>query len=97
MHRKNEKIELLRKRIERIDEKIIKLFIRRLEYAKVLGLEKKRLGLDVYQPLVEDKVIKRYMEGIKEGGYDENLGVELAKFVLAQSKKVQEKISKDDI
>ncbi|MEM2900099.1 MAG: chorismate mutase [Thermoplasmata archaeon] len=89
MQRKEEKIKLLRKRIEKIDENIIKLVIRRLEIAKEIGLEKKRLGLEVYQPSIEEQVILRYSQGIKEGGYDENIGKELAKCIISQSKKVQ--------
>jgi chorismate mutase len=51
------RVEALRRRIDELDEQLVKLLSARAECALRVGVEKKRLGLDLYQPSREADVL----------------------------------------
>ncbi|MFX0001869.1 MAG: chorismate mutase [Candidatus Hodarchaeota archaeon] len=55
----DEELEKYRKKIDRIDDKIIKLLDERGKLAKNLGIFKKKHNVDIYQPEREEYVIER--------------------------------------
>ncbi len=86
----SKELEALRKYMQKIDEDIISLALIRLDIAKRIGNEKRRLGLEVFQPSVEKSVIEHYRMRMKDEGYAPDFGEELAKCLIAQSKAVQQ-------
>ncbi len=48
----------LRKKIDRLDKRIVKLLNRRAKYADEIGKVKEKLGLEVYSPEREKQVIE---------------------------------------
>lgn len=58
----NKKIFLLRKKIDCIDNKIIKLLDKRLKIALYIAQEKKKNNISIYNKDREDDIIKRLSE-----------------------------------
>lgn len=52
-------IEKKRKEIDKIDEKIVKLLIERLDSAKEISLQKRSLGKDNYDPAREQIILEK--------------------------------------
>ncbi|MDN5358099.1 MAG: chorismate mutase [Candidatus Methanomethylophilaceae archaeon] len=80
----------LRKRIASIDEKIILLVADRMQTAYEIGRNKKTAGLPVYDPEVERTVIARYRRIATEEHLDPDSAEELAKILMAWSRRIQE-------
>jgi chorismate mutase len=57
-----EEIEILRKDIDKIDDKIVDLLNMRAEIVVKIGNIKKKMGLDVLHPLREEEILKRVKE-----------------------------------
>jgi chorismate mutase len=51
------RVDALRQRIDELDEQLVQLLSARAECALQVGVEKKRLGLDLYQPSREADVL----------------------------------------
>ena len=82
-------LELMRKKIDEIDDKLLALFKERLEVSKKIGLLKKKYKMEIFDPQREQEIIDGCTQNISE---DEKVYVE--KFLIplmAISKEVQSK------
>jgi len=51
-----------RRKIDRVDRKLVQLLNDRAAFAKQIGRLKKRLGLDVYSPEREEEILRNVMK-----------------------------------
>ena len=66
----NDELEELRKRIDMLDEHIVRLLNARAACAVEIGRLKKALGLAIYQPQRESEVLK-HVQGLTTGPLDD--------------------------
>jgi len=87
----SEKVETnlkkLRKKIDSVDRRIIRLLRRRFEAVEEVAKVKKNLGLGANDEAREREVIQNCKNAAK--GLDKEFVEKLAKLILAQSKKIQ--------
>ena len=82
-------LELMRKKIDEIDDKLLALFKERLEVSKKIGLLKKKYKMEIFDPQREQEIIDGYTQNISE---DEKVYVEkFLRNLMAISKEVQSK------
>lgn len=82
-------LELMRKRIDDIDDKLIALFKERLEVSKKIGLLKKRYNMKIFDPKREQEIIENCTKNIND---DEKTYVKkFLKNLMDISKEVQSK------
>ena len=55
-------LELMRKKIDEIDDKLLVLFKERLEVSKKIGLLKKKHNMKIFDPLTETDLANRFRE-----------------------------------
>lgn len=82
-------LELMRKKIDEIDDKLLALFKERLEISKKIGLLKKKNNMKIFDPQREQEIIDSCTKNISD---DEKIYVE--KFLINLmdiSKEVQSK------
>ncbi|MDR2568153.1 MAG: chorismate mutase [Mycoplasmataceae bacterium] len=84
----NEDLELYRSLLCEIDEKIIELFLKRLELSKKIGAYKKANNLPIFVLAQEEKVLSRVRHAVgtkmSPGSIEE-----IYKIIMNESKKVQ--------
>lgn len=83
-------IDELRRTIAGIDAGIVELVARRLSVAEEIGACKRRQGLPVCVPDVEDAVRRRYAEEAVKNGVSEETAKELADLLIAACRRIQE-------
>lgn len=83
-------IESLRDDIKNIDYQILELVLKRMELAKQIGVEKKKLSLPIFDKKVAGKVIERNIKKSSEFGLDTQLGRELTELLMKYSIMIQE-------
>ena len=66
-------LELMRKKIDEIDDKLLALFKERLEVSKKIGLLKKKYKMEIFDPQREQEIIDGCTQNISE---DEKVYVE---------------------
>jgi len=82
-------LELMRKKIDEIDDKLLALFKERLEVSKKIGLLKKKHKMEIFDPQREQEIIDGCTQNISE---DEKVYVEkFLRNLMAISKEVQSK------
>lgn len=82
-------LELMRKKIDEIDDKLLALFKERLEVSKKIGLLKKKHKMEIFDPQREKEIIDSCIQNISE---DEKKYVEkFLKNIMDISKEVQSK------
>ncbi|RRD23821.1 chorismate mutase [Fusobacterium canifelinum] len=82
-------LELMRKKIDEIDDKLLALFKERLEVSKKIGLLKKKHKMEIFDPQREKEIIDSCTQNISE---DEKKYVEkFLKNIMDISKEVQSK------
>ena len=82
-------LELMRKKIDEIDDKLLALFKERLEVSKKIGLLKKKYKMEIFDPQREQEIIDGCTQNISE---DEKVYVEkFLRNLMAISKEVQSK------
>ena len=82
-------LELMRKKIDEIDDKILALFKERLEVSKKIGLLKKKYKMKIFDPQREQEIIDGCTQNISE---DEKVYVEkFLRNLMDISKEVQSK------
>ena len=80
-------LELMRKKIDEIDDKLLALFKERLEVSKKIGLLKKKYKMEIFDPQREQEIIDGCTQNISE---DEKVYVEkFLRNLMAISKEVQ--------
>ena len=86
------KLSAYRKEINAIDDKLVKLFIKRMETAGKIGSLKKEAGLPVLNVKREEEVKKRLTAGVPEE-YKESVN-KLYDALFAISREYQESLKK---
>lgn len=82
-------LELMRKKIDEIDDKLLALFKERLEVSKKIGLLKKKYKVEIFDPQREQEIIDGCTQNISE---DEKVYVEkFLRNLMDISKEVQSK------
>ena len=82
-------LELMRKKIDEIDDKLLALFKERLEVSKKIGLLKKKYKMEIFDPQREQEIIDGCTQNISE---DEKVYVEkVLRNLMDISKEVQSK------
>ena len=82
-------LELMRKKIDEIDDKLLALFKERLEVSKKIGLLKKKYKMEIFDPQREQKIIDGCTQNISE---DEKVYIEkFLRNLMDISKEVQSK------
>ena len=82
-------LELMRKKIDAIDDKLLALFKERLEVSKKIGLLKKKYKMEIFDPQREQEIIDGCIQNISE---DEKVYVEkFLRNLMDISKEVQSK------
>ena len=82
-------LELMRKKIDEIDDKLLALFKERLEVSKKIGLLKKKYKMEIFDPQREQEIIDGCTQNISE---DEKVYVEkFLRNLMDISKEVQNK------
>ena len=82
-------LELMRKKIDEIDDKLLVLFKERLEVSKKIGLLKKKYKMEIFDPQREQEIIDGCTQNISE---DEKVYVEkFLRNLMDISKEVQSK------
>ena len=82
-------LELMRKKIDEIDDKLLALFKERLEVSKKIGLLKKKYKMEIFDPQREQEIIDGCTQNISE---DEKVYVEkFLRNLMDVSKEVQSK------
>ena len=82
-------LELMRKKIDEIDDKLLALFKERLEVSKKIGLLKKKYKMAIFDPQREQEIIDSCTQNINE---DEKIYIEkFLRNLMDISKEVQSK------
>ena len=82
-------LELMRKKIDEIDDKLLALFKERLEVSKKIGLLKKKYKMEIFDPQREQEIIDGCTQNISE---DEKVYVEkFLRNLIDISKEIQSK------
>ena len=82
-------LELMRKKIDEIDDKLLALFKERLEVSKKISLLKKKYKMEIFDPQREQEIIDGCTQNISE---DEKVYVEkFLRNLMDISKEVQSK------
>ena len=82
-------LELMRKKIDEIDDKLLALFKERLKVSKKIGLLKKKYKMEIFDPQREEEIIDSSTQNISE---DERIYVEkFLRNLMDISKEVQSK------
>lgn len=59
-------LELMRKKIDEIDDKLLALFKERLEASKKIGLLKKKYNIKIFDPQREQEIIDNYTQNVSD-------------------------------
>lgn len=88
-----DEIELLRQRIDELDEELVRLLSARAECALAIGRVKRQLGLEVYQPAREADVLN-HVQQLNTGPLDDGAMRRLFERVIDEARRL-ERISND--
>ena len=81
-------LEALRRRIDEIDEALVRLLSARAECALAIGREKKAAGLDVYQPSREKEVLE-HVQRVNGGPLDDSAIKRLFERVIDEARRLE--------
>jgi chorismate mutase/prephenate dehydrogenase len=90
-------IDLLRKEIERIDEKIIELVSQRRQVAFEIGLVKRKDGLPVKDKGREKKIREAFAKRARSKGSDPDIAVKIAELLIFDSIVIQSRKTRKDL
>ena len=82
------RIEALRQQIDEIDEQLVRLFNARASCALAVGHEKKRVGLEIYQPGREADVLAR-VQSLNAGPLDKGAVMRLFERVIDEARRLE--------
>ena len=88
-----EELEILRKQIDETDEKLVKLFERRMELAIKIGAIKEEKGLQILNSKREEEVIKRNISLLENKELYQELEI-FFKTIMDSSKRIQHRMKK---
>jgi chorismate mutase len=81
-------IDELRRRIDEIDEELVRLLNARAECALAIGREKRVLGLEVYQPAREKDVLE-HVQTVNRGPLDDRAVRRLFERVIDEARRLE--------
>jgi chorismate mutase len=81
-------IDDLRRRIDEIDEQLVRLLNARAECALAIGHEKKLAGMDVYQPDREADVLQ-HVQAVNPGPLDNSAVKRLFERVIDEARRLE--------
>lgn len=84
-----EELELLRKQIDEIDEKLVELFESRMELATRIGAIKEEKGLEILNSKREEEVVKKNIMLLKNSELSRELEI-FFKGIMDSSKRIQQ-------
>ncbi|MEP6914334.1 MAG: chorismate mutase [Acidobacteriota bacterium] len=82
------RLDELRRRIDDIDEQLVKLLSARAECALAIGHEKKTAGLDLYQPSREVEVLG-HVQRVNPGPLDDGAIKRLFERVIDEARRLE--------
>ena len=82
------RIEELRRQIDAIDEQLVRLFNARASCALAVGQEKKRAGLEIYQPTREADVLA-HVQSLNAGPLDDGAVKRLFERVIDEARRLE--------
>ncbi|XRO76256.1 chorismate mutase [Methanocaldococcus sp. 10A] len=86
-----EKLTEIRKKIDEIDNKILKLIAERNSLAKDVAEIKNQLGIPINDPDREKYIYDRIRKLCKEHNIDENIGIKIFQILIEHNKTLQRK------
>jgi chorismate mutase len=81
-------LDVLRRRIDEIDEALVKLLSARAECALAIGREKKALGMELYQPSREKDVLE-HVQRVNGGPLDDGAIKRLFERVIDEARRLE--------
>ena len=81
-------IESLRKRIDELDEQLVRLLSARAACALEVGRVKKQLGVELYQPTRESEVLA-HVEGLNRGPLDNGAIRRLFERIIDEARRLE--------
>jgi len=85
------KLTDLRKNIDKVDAEIVRLVARRQSYMPKVAVEKKKLGLPIFQPARENTVLRSKLALAKRYDVSLKLVQKIFDLLLADSRRIQRK------
>ena len=82
------RIEQLRRRIDELDEQIVKLLNARAECALAVGAEKKAGGIELYQPQRETEVLL-HVQRVNRGPLDDAAVKRLFERIIDEARRLE--------
>jgi chorismate mutase len=82
------KLDVLRKRIDELDEQLVRLLSERAACALEIGHEKKLVGLEIYQPSREAEVLA-HVQSINPGPLDNGAIRRLFERVIDEARRLE--------
>lgn len=82
------RLDDLRRRIDEIDEQLVRLLNARADCALEIGREKKAAGLEIYQPAREADVLN-HVQGINAGPLDDGAIRRLFERVIDEARRLE--------
>jgi chorismate mutase len=89
------RLDTLRRRIDDLDEQLVRLLSARASCALEIGHEKKLAGLDIYQPAREAEVLA-HVQSINTGPLDDQAMKRLFERIIDEARRL-ERIADDEI
>lgn len=83
-----DRIDTLRKRIDELDEALVRLLSARAECALAIGRAKKELGLEIYQPSREADVLN-HVQNLNPGPLDNGAMRRLFERVIDEARRLE--------
>ena len=87
MNRVN-RLDVLRREIDSIDEQLVRLLNERAKCALAVGREKKEAGLEIYQPIREAEVLS-HVQRINRGPLDDGAVKRLFERVIDEARRLE--------
>ena len=88
-------IDSLRRRIDELDEALVRLLSARAECALAIGRAKKELGLEVYQPAREAEVLS-HVQQLNPGPLDDGAIKRLFERVIDEARRLERMSDHED-
>ena len=86
------KLDQIRKKIDKIDDQIIHLLVKRKACTLDVGKYKKENGLKIFQPKREQEVLKARSRLAKKYGLDQGFIRDIFKSIFKDSRKIQKNV-----
>lgn len=90
-----DEIEMLRQRIDELDEALVRLLSARAECALAIGRVKKELGLEIYQPSREADVLS-HVQRVNGGPLDDQAVRRLFERIIDEARRLERQSSAEE-